>query len=257
MSQVQELSVKLHELLLAIEEYELADQEMFSIQQSLYSPSLQPSNLKKFDSDHMEQFIEKKIGVRPVEPDGLIKLLVPVYLIQKAQFDVAIATYNKMRPLAEAAYREEYTMQREQLRKQDEYEKNNMLITANNRIAAVKKKLAAAKERIDANNIVSTNLKKKNIIIKLISYFEEGRADNLKEAVNLYYDEKRKDEEDQKTEAYRKQMKSLEEEKVRAAQAAEEYQKRQYEQVLLATEAAQKTADIAENMQFNQLYRDN
>ncbi len=77
-------------------------------------------------------------------------------------------------------------------------------------------------------------------------YFEDHRADTLKEAINLWYDEKRKDEEEAKAEAHRQEMKALEEKRVRAAQAAEEYAYMQYMAALDTAESARQTADRAQ-----------
>ena len=258
MSQAQELLIKLKALLHIIEEYDLASQERVEAQQALSSPSLEPSHLKDFDAAHMEQFIKEKIGTRPTEPNGIIKILVPVYLSKKSQYAAAHATYEKIRPLAEAAYRETYQTQREELRIQDEVEKTSLIKTARSRLEAAKVRVVNVEEKLRADDTVSVSLKKKDTIERLISYLEEGRADNLKEAVNLFYDEKRKDAEAQKADAHRKEMKALEEEKVRAAQAAEEYQRLQYEEAQQATRYAQQTAmaaqdaaEAAEKAQYN------
>lgn len=260
MSQVQDLVSRLKELLNSIKEYELAEQENIYAEKSLSLHSPLPSHLKDFDDSHMESFIAEKIGTRPVEPNGIIKLLVPLYLIQKSQFDAANATYEKMRPLAEAAYRETYQSERDNLRAQDKKESDEIISAAKNRISATKESLMQAKERLAANTTLSDSLKHSYIVNKLISYLEEGRADDLKEAVNLYYDEKRKDEETRKAEAHRKEMLSLEKEKVRAAKAAEEYQRLQYEEAQeaafyaqQAAEAAQDADDTAKSIQFDQL----
>ena len=109
--------------------------------------------------------------------------------------------------------------------------------------------------------MLSGKLKRKEIVITLLEYFADHRADSLKEAINLWYDEKRKDEEEAKAEAHRQEMKALEEEKVRAAQAAEEYAKMKYEEARdaaeyarQAAEDAQEAADAAQRMEWNQQF---
>jgi len=268
MSQVHELILKLKDLLVLIEEYDTAKAEKDSAEQALQSSSLMPTNLSNFDAAHLEAFIEEKIGPRPEEPGGFIRILVPIYLIQKGRFNAAYAAYEKLRPLAEAAYRETFQSERERLQALDETEKAKKIQAAEEYFSVAKSNLKAAQTRLNEDSTLSSSLKQRDIVTQLISFLEEGRADDLKEAVNLYYDEKRKDEEAEKAEAYRQEMKALEEEKVRAAQAAEEYQRMQYEEAQQAVfyakqaadaaqdaaYAAQDAAEAAENAQFNQLY---
>lgn len=260
MSQVQELLSKLHTLLKTINEYNLASQKMVKAEKNLMASTLHSSRLRDFDSIHMEQFIEEKIGPPPTEPNGLIKLLIPVYLIQKSQYDSAHATYDKIRPLAESAYREAFYSEREALRIQDEEEENTKLKEARKALDAAEAKVKEIKQKLDSDSTINSSLKKKEIIEKLILYLEEGRAESLKEAINLFYDEKRKDEEALKTEKHRKEMLALEEEKVRAAQAAEEYQRMQYEEAQQAAVYAQQAAfaaqDAAEQAKNNHFYEE-
>ena len=100
------------------------------------------------------------------------------------------------------------------------------------------------------------DIKRIPIIEKLIRYFEDKRVDTLKEAVNLFYDEKRKDEEQAREEEHRKQMRELEEERVRAAQSAEDYARMQYDEACNAAEYSRRAAEIAEEMQNQQKYQD-
>lgn len=246
MIQKQELLSNLRELLNIITEHDEAKAEVDIAQQKLQSSDIYTTHLETFDADHLEPFIEEKIGPRPVEPSGLIKILVPVYLIQKSQYDAAIATYEKLRPLAEAAYRETFHTERETLRLQDETESAENVEKAKKQLDLSIQRRDEATTKLNLNNTISSSLKQKCIVERLVSYLEEGRADDLKEAVNLYYDEMRKDEEARKAEAHRQEMKELEEEKVRAALEAAEYQKKQYEEAERAAYYAERAAEQAE-----------
>ena len=246
-----------------LKELDMAETEERLARRALDPSFLQSKHLENYDKNHLEEYIKEKIGEKPIEPDGPIKLLLPVYLIQKAQYDAAIANYIKMRPLAEASYREEFHKKRDELRIMDNEEEEQRLTEGKKRLEVAEERLVCAKEKVSSNTTVSGSLKQKQIIDCLISYLEEGRADNLKEAVNLFYDEKRKDEEAKKAEAHRQEMLALEEEKVRAAQAAEKYQRLQYEAAQdaayyaqQAAEEAREAADTVESMQYDRLYED-
>ena len=73
--------------------------------------------------------------------------------------------------------------------------------------------------KYNANDLLSNKLKEKEIIEQLIEYFADRRVDTLKEAVNLWYDEKhRKEEAEIEAEQRRK-----EEAERAAAQHKEQY----------------------------------
>ena len=202
-----------------------------------------PSKLKKFDDEHKDAFITGRIGPKPIKPSGVIKLAIPVYLVKKSKYETAIANYDRMYPLAEATYREKYASERAQLAEEDKNEKQQAISSQETTVAVIQKKYETAKAAFEDNDLLSDRLKSKDIVSQLIEFFEDHRADTLKEAINLWYDEKRKDEEEAKAEAYRQEMLELEEERVRAAQSAEEYARMQYEEARDAAEYARQAAD--------------
>lgn len=181
------------------------------------------TKLGAFDEANKPGFIAEKIGEEPIAPHGLIKLAVPVYLSKKKKYAAAKEFYDKAYPLAEAAYRERFNEERTALAAQDKVEQAEAILAAQISVETEKKKYDMAAEALAADCTVNQKFKDAAIIRQLIEFFDEGRVETLKEAINLWYDEKRKDEEEERAEAHRQELLELEAERVRAAQAAEEY----------------------------------
>ena len=214
----------LKHLLSLIEEENNKKYEYFSAQERLKkATNSYATRLGAFDDAHKPRFIANKIGEKPVKPNGLIKLVVPVYLSQKKKYIEAKEFYDRAYPLAEAAYREKYKDERNVLATQDKVEQAEAITRAQTNVEIAKKNYELAAQVVVEDCTVNQKFKEVEIVLQLITFFEEGRVDSLKEAINLWYDEKRKDEEQERTEAHRQKLLELEEERVRAAQEAEEY----------------------------------
>ena len=239
---------KLNELLQIIKNYEYAENTYQNANKSLNKAKYNyQSKLSKFDNEHKDKFIADKIGMRPSKPHGAIKLAVPVYLIKKSKYQNDKENYNRMYPLAEAAYREKYAAERNRLADADRIEQANDIKDKEAKLAISKSELETAKIALDSIDFLSDKLKSKEIVVQLIDYFKDHRVDTLKEAVNLWFDEKRKNDEEEKAAIHRQKMLELEEERVRAAQSAEEYARRKYEEACLATEYARQAAANAQD----------
>lgn len=212
------------------------------------------SKLDIFDSEQKGKFIAQRIGSEPSKPTGLIKLAVPVYLMRKSKYETEIKDYNTKYQLVEADYYMTYKSEREALAQSDKVEKLNAVNAAKSDLEMASKKHTNALAAVNSDATVSERFKNAEDIMKLIEFFNDGRADTLKEAVNLWFDEKRKDEESQKEEEHRTEMLFLERKRLDAAKAAEEYQRLQYlaaeEAARHAKEAAEKAEDAAQSAQF-------
>ena len=180
------------------------------------------SKLFDFDREHKTAFVQEKIGPRPKGPSKKTKLAPPVYLVLLKKYKKKLLEYEKLLPLAEAAYREKYAEERKKLAELDSDEQKEKIRESEIALQKAKEKYSLIETEIKSVDLLSKELQKSVVVKQLINYLENNRADTLKEAVNLWFDEKRKDEEAAKAEAHRKEMKLLEEERVRAAKSAEE-----------------------------------
>ena len=101
-----------------MESFENATQKLQIAEKSLNNiKNNYPSKLAAFDGAYKANFIAEKIGKAPVKPHGAIKLAVPVYLVKKAKYEKEYEEYQRLLPLAEAAYREAYALKRDDLQK--------------------------------------------------------------------------------------------------------------------------------------------
>lgn len=186
------------------------------------------SKLKSFDRDHKAEYIYEKIGKKPKKPNKKVILALPLYIMLLKKYKKDLLEYERLLPLAEAAYREEYAKEREKLAKLDEIEKEETIREAESAYKDILDKYEGVESEISSMDLLGTELKQSSVVKQLISYFENSRADTLKEAVNLWYDERRKDEEEARAETHRQEIKAFEKERVRAAKAAEDYAMLQY-----------------------------
>lgn len=207
------------------------------------------SYLADFDKDHKEEFIKKRAGDKPKKPKLTTIINVPVYRSQKDKYKKEKAAYKERLSGAEDAYKEEYFEERNKLKEQDAAEREKVILDAEKTLESAKSAYAAAQDAFDHDDLLSVRMKSIECARKLLEFFEDGRVDTLKEAINLWFEEKRKDEEEARAEAYRREMKELEEERVRAAQSAEEYARQ-------AADNAREAADMAHQREWDKLMYD-
>lgn len=203
------------------------------------------TRLDVFDETHKAIYIQEKIGLEPIKPKGLLKLAFPMYLAKKAQYEKSIAEYGKQYALAEKAYYFDYQSIRSELQITAEQEKNEATSAVEAEHLRADQAYKAVTSRINNNTIISDKYKNPKTVSVIIDYLRDGRADSLKEAINLWHDEERKRIEMEKEEEHRSEMIRLEQERLRAAQEAAEYQRMAYYAAQDAAASAKEAADEA------------
>ncbi len=221
---------RIKQLLSAVEEYDRAREAYGPAKEERdRAGKARPSHLKSFDEEHKEAFLEKELGKKPKKPLLIKAMLWPLYASLKKEYEQKKAVYEEAYPKALARYEKLYEKERESLRTLDKEEYGEAVERAESAYRAVHHRLRLAKQALDEDDLLSDEMKNKEVLKSLLRILEDRRADTMKEAVNLWYEEQRRDEEAKREEAYRKKCLELEEERVRAAQAFEEYAKRQAE----------------------------
>ena len=242
----QELIINLKSLLALIEELEVLQQNVKVAEANCFEVrNNYPFKKDAFDKEHKDSFITEKIGEKPVKPHGIVKLAVPVYIAKKNKYKTQAKNYDELYKLAEQLYYETFSDELTDLEQKDKAEQADAIIKADQYHKECLYNLEKCQNNISRNTLLDDSLKTKEIVTKLIDYLKIGRSDNLKEAINLYFDEKRKDDEQKKAEQHRNEMIELEKERVRAAQAAEMYQQMQYEELQRAADEAERAAEYA------------
>ena len=203
------------------------------------------TKLDLFDEAHKADYILSVVGAKPEKPKGIIKITIPVYKAKKAQYENAIIEYQKQCKLAEKAYYYDYKSQREKLEKTADQEIKEAVDAAEAEYQRADQALRTITDRIGSNAIVGSKYKTIEIVSMLIEFLQDGRADTVKEAINLWHDEESKKIEMEKAEAHRAEMLRLEQERLEAAQEAADYQRMAYYAAQDAAESAKEAADDA------------
>lgn len=231
---------------------ELSDYEAVSALLNYHNSELNrlihayPSKLKLFDDEHHDVFIKERVGSKPVAPHGAIKIAVPIYLLKRKEYKKAFWAYSEKVSIAEEDYKEYFANERDSLIKQDKIEQAKAIEKKRSEIETIELSYNKARAVVENDDVLGESMKTKEIVSALISFLQNNRADTLKEAVNLWYDEKRKDEEAAKQEAHRQEILKLEKERVRAAKEAEDYARLLY---LDAQNREVKIDQMADNLQ--------
>ena len=149
---------KLGELLQIINDFENAEKKYKDAEKSLnFTKYRYSSKLDKFDNEHKTRFVAEKIGLKPQKPHGAIKLAVPVYLVKKSKYKSDKANYDRLYPLAEAAYREKYADERKRLAEEDKIEQKKEIEKKENELAIVKVNYKNAKDAFEAKHLYKGN----------------------------------------------------------------------------------------------------
>lgn len=149
-----------------------------------------PSAVADFDRNNMEKYIVSKIGQKPEKPAGLLKLAVPVYLAKKKEYEKSLEEYNVQYSYYQKKYYDAFAEKRKKLDEEEKAEIEQCIQVATAKFNVVKAELSSAEEEMNSDETVGPKLKNTAAISKLIEYFQEQRVDSLKEAINLYYDER-------------------------------------------------------------------
>ena len=245
MSKRQMLNILLEDLKIQHEKKDLLDKVIETRQIILTDFK---TRIDIFDIENKESYIKEKIGSKPVAPKGLIKLAFPIYLAKKAKFEKDIVDYQNKYTLAEKAYYFDNQEKRTELQKTANQEKRDATTKIEEEFELANQAYQKVTTCIKDSTIVNEKYKSIEIVTALIDYLCDCRADNLKEAINLWHEEKQKRIEMEKAEAHRNEMLRLEQKRLEAAQEAAEYQRMVYYAAQEASELARESADEARRL---------
>ena len=224
-----------------IQNYNLMKEKMEQAAEQLKAAeSRQPKAVLDFDLEHERPFIISQIGEAPVKPTGIIKLAVPLYLKRIKAYEQESADYTAKYEEYKKVYQQKYADQRSRLEKEEAHEILFDIQIAKHEFEYSKTQLETYKHEIESSTIVSEKFKNIEAIDTLISYLREQRADNLKEAMNLYYEEE-----------HRRKLEELAQEQLRLTAEATEMARQAAKSAKEAAESAEKAADSAEEAEEN------
>ncbi|HEL2058094.1 TPA: hypothetical protein TY768_001270 [Streptococcus suis] len=173
----------------------------------------QPKRLAGFDDTYLTKFVVDRIGEAPT-PFGPLDLR-RLSKRAVAKRDAAIRRYNEKLEQVKQEYNHLYHDKRQEFQRLDQEEKTGKLSFAEKQLYKTSQVLAEVTRKVESVNLLPPSLYSCHAIDRLITYFEDWRADTLKEAINLYFDESWRQDESQRLqrsfEALAQQMKGNEE----------------------------------------------
>ena len=129
--------------------------------------------------------------------------------------------YFEKRTEAEKEYYQLNQKKRDGLKKEDEADKTNRINIAMSRVKQAEEDLSSISQVWERYTILPDKLRTTIVIKKLIIFFEEGRVENIKEAINLYYEEEWKEEQERLAAEHRRKMeKAIEEQNMKIQELA-------------------------------------
>lgn len=209
-----------------------------------------PSELKAFDAEHLEKYVQNNLGEKPQPESGFWKKgvdSVKGLLNRKSSYKQQLKLYEEKRPFVEKAYYAEYAEERNRIRESDEKKHNEAIQVAEEAFVKAKAEVNQYQKQINANTIVADKFKNIETVSLLIQYLEEQRADSLKEAINLWYDEMRKESEAKKEDEHRAAMEEYARRQCEAAEDIAESARQAAQSAEEASEEARKAREAAED----------
>lgn len=166
--------------------------------------SYMPSRLSSFDEHYKKKYVLEQIGPEP-KPLGKWN---PLNLSKKKReaAETARKEYAQKKACAEEDFYKLNEKKRRAFEKEDAEDKASRIAAAEKRVEIAKEKIAASRDIWSQDTLLSERLRNVEAITKILELFEDGRVDSIKEAVNLYYDELRKDEEARLAAEHREKM---------------------------------------------------
>ena len=144
-----------------------------------------PKAVFAFDRKNKRIYVDSRIGREPVRPTGLGKLI----RSKMNAYEKEYAEYKAKRDECVSAYYKEYAEKRRQLESDERLVIAHDIDIAERLYDLAVNQLEEAHRELTSDETLSENLKKTEIVDALISYVRDCRADSVKEAINLYFEE--------------------------------------------------------------------
>lgn len=197
----QELIESLINLKQQVEVYEIASSEY---KESLCllekAKKYQPKRLSSFDNEYYPKFINgKNLGKEPKEYGSLDLRRISNKKVNKRKIEIEV--YKNELSKAKEEYYLFYKSKREKIEALDTEEKENRIKDIERDLEIKHNIFETESQKIEDYKLLPNSLMSTVILEKLIDYFKNWRADTLKEAINIYFEEKWKIEESEKNQA--------------------------------------------------------
>ena len=173
-----------------IQQYEVACQELQNFSDLLKkAESRQFIAVSDFDRKNKQTYVLSHIGPEPAKPKGIIKLAIPVYRFKMKAYKKEYADYKAKYDECVVKYNEEFADQRTKLESEEKAEISFGIKSARQKYDQALERVNNLKQQLNANTVLSDELKNTDSVETIIGFLQYHRADSIKEAVNLYYEE--------------------------------------------------------------------
>ena len=166
------------------------------------------NTLEKFDNNNKKNYILSKIGKAPeyIKP----RLILP-NLVKKAkeEHQSKVKKYNEDYVKAEIEYNTEFKEIRNKLKNEDENNKKACLNKIQENYNKLDKEIKLIINSIEKTTIISKDYCDINSVSKILSYFENKRVETIKEAINMFHEEKRFEEEKELAQKHREKIETM------------------------------------------------
>lgn len=166
------------------------------------------NTLGTFDNNNKKNYILSKIGKAPeyIKP----KLFLP-NLVKKAkeEHQTKVKKYNEDYRKAEIEYYNEFNEIRNKLKNEDENNKKACINKIEANYNKVEKEIKLIINLIEKTTIISKAYWDINSVSKILAYFENKRVETIKEAVNMFHEEKRFEEEKETAQKHREKIENM------------------------------------------------
>jgi hypothetical protein len=166
-----------------------------------------------------------------------------VYKKKKSVYEEELSKYNEAVQIAEKEYYATFKNERTALIQSDNKEREETIQNLTIELGKTKENLKAVNNAIEKEDIVGRSLKNSDDIQLLIDIFDNKRANSIKEAINILFEDKHRKRMEELQEWHVKLTEEAKEAAENAASSAEEAIRIAYEAMELAEEACNKAED--------------
>ncbi|AMC94027.1 hypothetical protein AOC36_08515 [Erysipelothrix larvae] len=199
---------QIRRMLVIIQNYEVALERMDSAKRSLVDAEHYiPKNLKMFDETNKDKYILEQVGDKP----KALNKWNPFSYTQKRKTNMEEANkhYDYKRQLAEKEYYEKYASHRKRLMEEDNAEKMHKIRSAKLEMDASQELFVLTESAWRSETLFPEKIRTSEALKTILELFEEGRVETVKESINLYFDELRKDNEERLAAEHRKKIEEM------------------------------------------------
>lgn len=227
---------QLKSLLDGIKQIEKAKEDVSKAERELANARKRiPVRAVEFDVANKEKYISSRVGISPEKPKGIIKVAVPLYKSKMKEYEKVSAEYHQRYKMVEDDYENQYAEVKNKLDAEEREEILKAITDAEIKKTSAHTALDMLQESVDKIDIVDQKYKSEEHVSSFISYLQENRADSIKEAINLYYEEQ-----------HRKKMEEYVEEQLTLTKQAKEYAEQAANSAKEAAYSASEAVDRAD-----------